>query len=191
MKKTKLKAILLMTLVILTGISSSFGQLFKPMVADIGSSLKKQEFVLVIKANEKFNKPERVVMNDWKASEEAFDPEKLDSYPRWSFQNFMILQPDGTQVRHLIIKNETTGQYFSYPSGHGVTMRSQKEYDEMFARNEQNQFKHSLKEQYQYIFIPQVKENYIQLGIPNDEGKSLAVTPMDWNTREFKLVMVK
>jgi hypothetical protein len=189
MKKTKIQKLMLVAFVMLLVSVSGYSQLFKPVVTDIGSSLKKQKFVLVVKANEKFNKPERVVMNDWKASEEAFDPEKIDQYPQWSFQNFMILNNDGTQKRHLILKNETTGMYFSYPSG--VKMRTKKEFDEYFARNEQNKYKKSLKEQYQFLFIPQVEGNYMRLGIPNDEGKSLAVTPMDWNTRYFKLVLVK
>ena len=183
---------MLIALVMFLGVSFTHGQIFKPVVSDIGSSLKPQKFVLVIKASENLKKPERVVMDDWSASEEPFDPDKLDSYPKWSFQNFTVIQKDGSQVRHLIIKNETTGKYFSYPRSKGPTMRTQKEFDDYFAKNEQNRYKKSLKEQYEFLFIPKVDGNYIRLGIPNDEGKNLAVTPGAWqHIRDFKLVLVK
>lgn len=160
------------------------------MVTDIGSSLKKQKFVLVIKADENRKLPERAVMNDWTPSEEPFDPDKINEYPQWSFQNFNVLNRDGTQTRHLIVKNETTGMYFSYPSG--PKMRTKKEFDEYFATDEQNKYKKSLKEQYEFIFIPKIEGNYIRLGIPNNEGKSLAVTPGKWqHIRDFRLVLVK
>ncbi len=188
--KTMKKPLLIALIMLWAGLMS-YGQLLKPTVSDIASGLKNHKFVLVIKANEKFNKPERVVMNDWSPSDETFDPDKIDTYPKWSFDNFEIYGRDGKVTRTLIIKNETTGKYFSYPSGHGPTMLTKKEFDAIFAKDDQGKYKNSVTKMYRYIFKPQVKGNYIQLGIPNKEGKNLVVTPAHWNTRQFKLVLVK
>ncbi|ALO14799.1 hypothetical protein L21SP5_01140 [Salinivirga cyanobacteriivorans] len=191
MKKTKLTRRFLLTLIMIMSFSVNYGQIIKPVVTDVGGGLKQQKFVFVIKANEKFEKPERVVMNDWSPAKEAFNPEKMDEYPKWTFDNFMVYKADGSRVRHLIIKNESTGKYFSYPPGKGVKMRSQEEFDAMFARNEEGKYKNSVEKMYEFLFAPQVKGNYIQLGIPNREGKNMVVTPPYWRTREFKLVLVK
>lgn len=188
--KTMKKPLLIALVMLLAG-SMSYGQLIKPTVTDIGGSYKNYRFVLVTKANEKFDKPERVVMNDWTASEEAFDPEKIDTYPKWSFDNFNIYGNDGKVTRALIIRNATTGKYFSYPPGHGVKMRTKKEFDEVFARNDQGKYKNSITKMYPFLFKPMVKGNYIRLGIPNNKGKNLVVTPSNWSTRQFKLVLVK
>jgi hypothetical protein len=190
MKKTKIQKMMLLFATVLFISASGYSQLFKPVVTDIGDPVRNNKFVLVIKASENRNLPERAVMSDWTPSEEPFDPDKLNEYPKWSFQNFYVYQNDGTKVRHIIVKNETTGMYFSYPSG--PKMRAKKEFDAYFARDDQNKYKKSLKEQYEFLFIPQVMENYIRLGIPNDEGKNLAVTPGAWqHIRQFRLVLVK
>lgn len=162
----------------------------KPAIIDIGSAFDK-EFVLVVKANEKLEKPERVVMTDFKADTVAFDPAKLNSYPKWRFSNFKLFNPDGSSTRYISLYCITTGKYLKYTSGHGMKMIDQAEYDKIMKKDEQNNWVNSTDEIMRLFFKPIVEGEYIQLGIYNKEGKSLVVTQMDWNTRLFKIVLVK
>ncbi len=185
-RSTLVKQIILIGIVVVTTSSLSFGQLFKtPIVTDVGE-YNAPSFVLVIKANEKFNKPERVVMEDFTPSAEAFDPEKIHTYPRWKFSNMNILNNDGTSTRHLILKCLKTNKYFTYPSGKGVQMVDESVYEK--AMNKEDRSYDDIKP---FIYFPVVEGDYIKLGIPNNEGKNLRVTPPNWNTREFKLVLVE
>jgi len=160
----------------------------KPAIIDIGSVYDK-EFVLVIKANEKFEKPERVVMADFKADTVAFDPYKLNTYPRWQFRNFTLFNSDGSSTRYISLYCITTKQYFKYTSAHGAKMIDQSEYDKIMKKDEQNKWVNSTADIMQLHFKPIVEGEYIQLGIYNTEGKNLVVTQMDWITRFFKIVL--
>ncbi len=162
----------------------------KPAIIDIGSAYDK-EFVLVVKANEKFEKPERVVMTDFKADTVAFDPSKLSTYPTWRFSNFKLFNSDGSSTRYISLYCITTGKYLKYTSGHGMKMIDQTEYDKIMKRDEQNNWVNSTDEIMRLFFKPIVEGEYIKLGVYNKEGKSLVVTQMDWKTRLFKIVLVK
>jgi hypothetical protein len=162
----------------------------KPAIIDIGSVYDK-EFVLVIKANEKFEKPERVVMADFKADTVAFDPAKLNTYPRWRFSNFTLFNSDGSSTRYISLYCITTGKYLINTPAHGRKMIDQSEYDKIMKKDEQNKWVNSTDEIMRLFFKPIVEGEYIQLGIYNTKNENLVVTQMDWNTRLFKIVLVK
>ncbi len=169
-------------------LSSSAQVKMKPAIIDIGSDYNKQ-FVLVIKANEKFEKPERVVLSNFKADTSAFDPYKLNTYPRWTFSNMDLINNDGTTTRYISLYCVDTQKYLKYKSG--VVMIDQSEYDETMKKDEQNSYVNSTKDIMSLFFNPIVEGEYIKLGIYNTEGKSLVITQMDWNTRLFKIVLCK
>ncbi len=169
-------------------LSSSAQLKIKPAIIDIGSDYKK-EFVLVIKALEKQNKPERVVLSNFRADTSTFDPYKLNTYPRWRFSNFTLFNSDGSSTRYISLYCITTQKYLKYVSGHGAQMIDQTEYDKIMKKDEQNKWVNSTADIMQLHFKPIVEGEYIQLGIYNKEGKNLVVTQMDWITRFFKIVL--
>lgn len=162
----------------------------KPAIIDIGSVYDK-EFVLVIKANEKFEKPERVVMADFKADTVAFDPSKMHTYPKWRFRNFTLFNADGSSTRYISLYCITTGKYLKRTPAHGMKMIDQSEYDKIMKKDEQNKWVNSTEDIMELHFKPIVEGEYIKLGIYNTKGENLVVTQMDWNTRLFKIVLVK
>lgn len=173
--------ITLFSLVLITGSLSA--QLNKPRVLDISGD---QYFVFVTKANPKFEKPERVVNSDFKVGEEAFDPYKIHEYTTWRFKTLYVANNDGTSTRYVAIINNETGMYY-HRNG---DMKSKEEFDKATARGEDGHFK-DFWEAMKFYFQPEVREwPYIWLRIPNNEDKSLVVTQMTWNTRDFKLVLV-
>lgn len=186
MKKIKLKTLGIILACITLSVNISFAQLkFAPVINNISDG---NQYVLVIKANEKFETPERVVMNDFKPSEEAFSPFELESYPRWDFKSINITQRDGTTVRHIALHNIDTDMYY-HRSG---SMKTKAEYDKIMAKDENGQIKGKYEDYINFYFVPERREgNFIWLRIPNDEGKSLVVTNMSWKTRDFKIVLVK
>lgn len=156
----------------------------QPKVADI---TRDQEFVFVTKANPKFEKPERVVNTDFKVGDEAFDPYKLDSYTTWRFTGADVINHDGSITNYIAIINTETGMYY-HRSG---SMKTKEEFDKATERGEDNSWKDFWKAM-EFYFHPELREwPYIWLRIPNNEDKSLVVTQMSWNTRDFKLVLVK
>ncbi|MDD4150456.1 MAG: hypothetical protein PHE33_10550 [Bacteroidales bacterium] len=170
--------------VILLG-GSGFAQLnLKPRVLDIAGN---HEFVFVTEANPKFEKPERAVMSDFQVNDEAFDPYKLNEYTTWRFENIIVANNDGTTTRYVAIINVETGMYYN-SSGY---MKSRAEFEKATERNESNSWKDFWKAM-EFYFQIEVKEwPYIWLRIPNEENKNRVVTQMSWNTRDFKLVLVK
>ena len=128
MKKTMIIMVLL-----LSGATISFGQLFKPRVLDIGDPTFKNRFVLVIKDNPESGKPERVVEKDFSPSEKAFDPEKLNIYPTWKFINYKVYNQDHSTTRYLQLRNFETGKYLHYKSGK-LSLKDEKEYLETFEK---------------------------------------------------------
>ncbi|MDD2635575.1 MAG: hypothetical protein PHW82_08770 [Bacteroidales bacterium] len=170
--------------VILLG-SSGFAQLnLKPRVTNIAGN---HEFVFVTKANPKFEKPERAVMSDFKVNDEAFNPYKLDTYTTWRFDNLTVRNHDGSSTRYVAIINNETGFYYSRKS----EMKTSEEFEKATKRDETGSFK-DFWGAMEFYFEIEVKEwPYIWLRIPNKENKNLVVTQMTWNTRDFKLVLVK
>ncbi|MBN2728341.1 MAG: hypothetical protein JXR53_03875 [Bacteroidales bacterium] len=160
----------------------------KPAILDIGSAYDK-EFVLVIKANEKFEVPERAVLSNFRADTVPFDPNKMDTYAKWRFSNFTLYSHDGTATRYISLYCITTQKYLRYRSGHSAEMINQEEYDKIMEKDEKNEWVNSTEDIMQLFFKPLIEDEYIQLGIYNKEGKSLVVTQMDWNTRFFKIVL--
>ncbi len=155
-----------------------------PKVADI---TRGHEFVFVTKANPKFEKPERVVKTDFAVGEEAFDPYMLNTYTTWRFSGIDVLETNGTTTSYVAVINTETGMYFH----RSHDMKSQEEFDKATERGENGSWKDFWKAM-EFYFQPEVQEwPYIWLRIPNDENKSLVVTQMSWNTRDFKLVLVK
>jgi hypothetical protein len=155
-----------------------------PKVLDIA---RDHEFVFVTKANPQFEKPERVVMSDFKVNEEAFDPNSLETYTTWRFQKLEVLNNDGTITLHVAVTNTETGMYYHRTGD----MKTREEFEKATERDETGSLKDFWKAM-EFYFQPEVKEwPYIWLRIPNNENKSLVVTQMSWNTREFKLVLVK
>jgi hypothetical protein len=164
--------------------SAVFAQLNVPKVYDIA---RDHTFVLVTKSNPKFEKPERVVNTEFKVGEEAFDPYKLDSYTTWRFSGIEVINNDGSTTRYVAIVNTETGMYF-HRSG---DMKTEGDFIKATERSETGSLKDYWKAM-EFYFQPEVQEwPYIWLRIPNKEDKSLVVTQMSWNTREFKLVLVK
>jgi len=156
----------------------------QPKVTDI---TRDQEFVLVTKANQKFEKPERVVNSDFEVGDEAFDPYKLNDYTTWRFTGTDIINQDGSITSYIAIINTETGMYF-HRSG---DMKTKEEFDKATEENEDRSWKDFWKAM-EFYFHPEIQEwPYLWLRIPNNEGKSLVVTQMSWNTRDFKLVLVK
>lgn len=180
--RIKKQCILLLT-AMLIGMNLSAQLKVKPKVSSITDG---HEFVMVTKANEKFEKPERVVMNDFKASEEAFDPNKIDSYPKWRFDNLNVMDPKtGKTTRHVAIINVETGEYYHRKGN----MKSEEEFKKDTEKNDDGKFKDYWKAMLFY-FHPEIKnEDYIRFRIPNKENKNLIVTPGTWNSREVKLVL--
>ncbi|MDD4216925.1 MAG: hypothetical protein PHZ24_06280 [Bacteroidales bacterium] len=155
-----------------------------PKVTDI---TRDNEFVLVTKSNPKFEKPERVVNTDFKVGEEAFDPYKLNTYTTWRFKGADVINHDGTITHYVAVINTTTGMYY-HRSG---DMKTSEEYEKAVARGETGSWIDFWKAM-EFHFQPEVREwPYIWLRIPNKDKKNLVVTPMSWNTRDFKLVLVK
>lgn len=180
-KKIILKPIIILLVCFIS--SNVSAQLNKPRVLDIS---RDHHFVLVTKANPKFEKPEQVVNKEFDVDEEAFDPYKLHEYTTWSFQSLNIINHDGTTTRHIAIINDETGMYF-HRSG---DMKSKEEFEKATKRGEDGSFVDywlAMK----FYFEPEIREwPYIWLRIPNKENKSLVVTQMSWSTRDFKLVLV-
>jgi hypothetical protein len=160
----------------------------KPAILDVGSAYDK-EFVLVIKPIETREKPERVILSNFKADTIPFDPNKIDTYPKWRFSNFTLYNQDGTSTRYISLYCVTTQKYLKYKSAFGAEMIDQDAYDKIMKKDEQNKLVNSTEDLMQLHFKPLVEGEYIQLGIYNKEGKNLVVTQMDWVTRFFKLVL--
>jgi hypothetical protein len=175
--------ITLFSLVLIAGSLSAQLNL-APKVLDLS---RDHEFVFVTKANPKFEKPERAVNSDFKVGDEAFDPYKLDSYTTWRFQSLDVANQDGTITRYYAIINTETGMYYHRNNA----MKTKEEFDKATERGETGSFKDFWKAM-EFYFEPEVREwPYIWLRIPNKDDKSLVVTQMTWNTRDFKLVLVK
>jgi hypothetical protein len=186
MKKITLKTLGLILACITLNANISFAQLkIAPVIYNISEG---NEYVLVIKANEKFETPERVVMNDFNPSEEAFSPFELETYPRWDFKNITINQQNGTSIHHIALHNIDTDMYY-HRSGN---MKTKEEYEKTMERDESGHIKSKYEDYINFYFIPERREgNFIWLRIPNNEGKSLVVTNLKWKTRDFKIVLVK
>jgi len=184
MKSYLLRSSIIIILMILTG-GSLLAQLnLQAKVLDIS---RDHEFVFVTKANSKFEKPERAVMSDFKVNDEAFDPYKLDDYTTWRFDKLEVLNHDGTTTMYVAIINTETGLYYHRNS----SMKTREEFEKATERGETGSFKDFWKAM-EFYFQPEVTEwPYIWLRIPNKDNKSLVVTQMSWNTRDFKLVLVK
>jgi len=175
--------ITLFSMILMTGNLSAQLNL-APKVLDIS---RDHEFVFVTKANPKFEKPERVVNTDFKVGDEAFDPYKLGTYTTWRFERLDVANHDGSTSRYVAIINTETGMYYHRNN----TMKSKAEFDKATERGENGSFKDFWKAM-EFYFEPEVREwPYIWLRIPNKDKKSLVVTQMTWNTRDFKLVLVK
>ncbi|MFW5805764.1 MAG: hypothetical protein ACOCVX_04465 [Bacteroidales bacterium] len=174
---------ILMLATMLIGINLCAQLKVKPKVLSITDG---HEFVMVIKANEKFEKPERVVMNDFTASEEAFDANKIDDYPTWRFDNLNIRDPKtGKITRHVAIINVETGQYYHRKG----KMKSEEDFKKDTEEKEDGSFKDYWNAML-YYFHPEIKnKDYIWFRIPNKEKESMVVTPGTWRTREVKLVL--
>ncbi|MFP4665012.1 MAG: hypothetical protein ACLFM1_11350 [Bacteroidales bacterium] len=183
--RIKKQGILLLA-AMLIGMNLSAQLKVKPKVTSITDG---HEFVMVIKANEKFEKPERVVMNDFTASEEAFDPNKIDSYPKWRFDPLTIRDPKtGETTRHVAIINVETGKYYHYNTSNDK-MKSEEEFKKDTEEKDDGSFKDYWKAM-QYYFHPEIKnKDYIWFRIPNKEKSTLVITPGTWKTREVKLVL--
>jgi hypothetical protein len=184
MKIFLLKTSIIILLMMLIG-GSVFAQLnLQTKVQDIS---RDHEFVFVTKANPNFEKPERVVMSDFKVNDDAFDPYKLDDYTSWRFEKLEVLNHDGTTTMYVAIINTETGMYYHRNNA----MKTREEFEKATERAETGSFKDFWKAM-EFYFQPEVREwPYIWLRIPNKEDKSLVVTQMSWNTRDFKLVLVK
>jgi predicted SnoaL-like aldol condensation-catalyzing enzyme len=173
--------IILATLLLSINLSAQIK--FKPIVRSITDG---HEFVMVIKGNEKIEKPERVVMNDFKASEEAFNPNKISTYPSWRFTQLNIMDTKtGKITRHVAIINVETGKYY-HSTG---SMKSEEDFIKDTEKKEDGSYKDYWKA-VMYYFQPEIQnEDYIWFRIPNKENTSMVVTPGTWNTREVKLVL--
>lgn len=184
MKKINLKKFSIVMLIFLLFALNLSAQLkIKPKVLRITDG---HEFVMVIKANEKFEKPERVVLDNFKASEEAFDPNKIDSYPTWRFKQLNIQDPKtGELTRHVAIINVKTGKYY-HRNG---KMKNEDDFKKDTEEKEDGNFKDYWKAMLFY-FHPEIKnEDYVRFRIPNKKNQNMVVTPGTWNTREVKLVL--
>ncbi|MEA3495041.1 MAG: hypothetical protein U9R42_03290 [Bacteroidota bacterium] len=182
MKRLKILLFSISTLMLLS--VTTYGQI-KPVIRDITNN---HHFVMVVKSNTKFEKPERVVMNDFKASDKAFDPTKLSTYPIWRFYSVLVANKDGSTTNHVKIYNIDTKMYY-HRSG---IMKKKEEHDKVWEKDANNKYKSTFEERQNYYFLPEKKEGvFICFRIPNQQKKSLVVTPSTWNTREVKLVLVK
>ncbi|HKK80832.1 MAG TPA: hypothetical protein VJ909_01205 [Prolixibacteraceae bacterium] len=180
----KKHAVLMLAALFVT-MSLSAQMKIKPKVSNIYGDYK---FVMVIKANEKFEKPERVVTQDFSPSEEAFDPNKIDQYPKWEFKHLGVVDnKTGGIIDYVAIINVETGKYYHRDGD----MKSEEEFKKDTENKEDGNFKDYWKAM-KYYFKPEVKnEEYVWFRIPNKDDKNLVVTPPYWRTREVKLVLAK
>lgn len=155
----------------------------KPKISKITD---RHEFVMVIKKNTKFEKPERVVMNDFSPAEEPFDPNKIDDYPKWEFTNLGVADTkNGGVINYVAIINVETGKYYHRDG----KMKSEADFNKDTETKDDGNFKDFWKAM-KYYFKPEVKnKEYVWFRIPNKDDKNLVVTPPYWKTREVKLVL--
>jgi hypothetical protein len=190
MKKIS-RQVIFALLFVMTAAAVSAQIKIKPRILDVAEAYENHSFVLVLKATDR--SPAKVIMSDFKADTEEFDPMKMDSYPRWQFSNFTLMNNDGTSERYLSMRCVDTGKYLKYRRSYGQSiMVDKEEYEERMKRDDKNAYVHSIEDIMEFYKRPLVSEDtYIRLGIYNKEGKSLVVTPSDWHTREFKLIYVE
>ncbi len=186
MKRT-INNTLIISLIMLITTSMSYGQLIKPAI----SSVSMGTYVLVTKENVKFEKPNRVVQKDFRVHEtEAFDPNKMSSYPKWEVKVVNINNNDGTTTRHIALLCLDNNKYFH--QSHGMVAAA--EYDKYWEKDANGQYK--IKDNaglFKFLFIPEIKdETYIWLRyFKDDKTTKLVATPGTWNTRSVKLVLYK
>lgn len=185
MKKNMTKTFVTSILIFLsTGLLSAQINL-DPKITNISSNT----FVLVTKENPKFEKPQRVIQPDFQVSgDEAFDPQKINSYPKWQIKTVNVSNNDGTSTRQIALLCLNNNKYFNR-SGYMVDAAV---YDKFWEKDATGKYINDQKNVYNFLFIPEIKdETYLWLRYYKDDKTKLVVTQSSWNTRSFKLVLVK
>lgn len=164
------------------------------IVPDAG---KKGEYVLVTPGNKESEVPDKVVMEDFKASDEAFDPYKTDSFPRWKIHNVLVDLSEDQTVRYIALQCLANKKYLKkHPENNGAIMVSEEEYDKLWEKDETGEYKVSFEEKIEYLFRPRldVEEGNIVLGYDTrEEGcqSRNCLSPEGWECRGINLIFVK
>ena len=175
------KSIQLLTIVLIfLSANTAFGQLnFEPKILSINNETS----VLVVRSNEHQKVGEKVVMSDFKASEDDFDPNKMDDYPKWKFKTVNVNNNDGTMQRHFALYCIDNNKYFHRTK----YMTEAKEYEKYWEKDQAGNYKEKDRDElHEFLFYPEIKDKeYIWLRI-NDKQ---VVTPGSWSRRDIKLVL--
>jgi len=170
---------LLAVLLIVFTTDVAFGQI-KPAIISIGN----ETFVLVVRANTNKEVGEKVVMSDFKASTENFDPNKMDIYPKWKIKTVNVNNNDGTYKRHIALYCIDNDKYYNQKKW---GMLPAKEYEKYWEKDQAgNYIEKDRNGLFDFLFYPEIKDNeYIWLRIDDKH----VVTPSTWSRRDIKLVL--
>lgn len=166
-----------------------YGQLLAPAVSQISSQ---QEFVIVIKGTKSVNA--KVLMQDGNASSFDFDPNNVNTYPRWKVERVELLRTPAQSLFYYRIKCLDNQLYFAFEQSGDDKMLPKEEYDRLNERDETGKYKHNLNEKYFFTYRVYIADDKQHITLNYEREKSSGTSPVrmkTWPSNYLKLVLVK
>lgn len=186
-----MKQISLTILTFLLFVSITNAQNIAPKVSEINSN---HRFVIVLEANGSLEA--KVLMPDGTASEYAFNPEDLSTYPQWIINRITVNRgADVKPLYYTTFQSAETRNYLAFGNtGENKTI-SEAAYDKFYEKDDAGNYKYTIQDMYHCVYREYVAddEKHIYLTYHSDKNgaSTTHIFRKGWPSKFMKLVLVK